>query len=97
MASCDGRGAWRLGVTMLVVAAATALGGEFAGGMGEPGNSYQIASVEQLIAVGDDPNLWDKHFVLHATWHAVAGRSLAGPKQSHEITTMPLGLLGYGR
>jgi hypothetical protein len=50
--------------------AAFALGGsspasaKFAGGDGAPANPYQIASAEQLVAVGADPNLWDKHFVL---------------------------------
>jgi hypothetical protein len=37
---------------------------EFAGGTGEPNAPYQIATAEQLIALGNDPNLWDKHFVL---------------------------------
>lgn len=36
----------------------------FAGGTGEPNNPYQIATAEQLITFGSDPNLWDKHFVL---------------------------------
>ena len=37
---------------------------EFAGGTGEPNNPYQIATAEQLISIGDDPNLLDKHFEL---------------------------------
>jgi hypothetical protein len=37
---------------------------EFAGGTGEPNNPYQIATGEQLIGIGSDPNLLDKHFVL---------------------------------
>ncbi len=36
----------------------------FAGGTGEPYDPYQIATAEQLISIGDDPNLLDKHFVL---------------------------------
>ena len=37
---------------------------DFAGGTGEPNDPYQIATAEQLISIGDDPNLLDKHFVL---------------------------------
>ncbi|RPJ34751.1 MAG: hypothetical protein EHM35_09630, partial [Planctomycetaceae bacterium] len=39
---------------------------EFAGGTGEPNDPYQIATAEQLIAIGSDPNLLDRHFVLVA-------------------------------
>ncbi len=41
-----------------------AKGYEFAGGTGEPNDPYQIATAEQLISIGSDPNLLDKHFVL---------------------------------
>jgi hypothetical protein len=37
---------------------------EFAGGTGEPNDPYQIATAEQLISIGDDPNLLAKHYVL---------------------------------
>jgi hypothetical protein len=37
---------------------------QFAGGTGEPNDPYQIATAEQLISIGSDPNLLDKHFVL---------------------------------
>ncbi len=37
---------------------------EFAGGTGDPNNPYQIATANQLIAIGSDPNLLTKHFVL---------------------------------
>jgi len=37
---------------------------DFAGGTGEPNDPYQIATAEQFIAMGFDPNLLDKHFVL---------------------------------
>jgi hypothetical protein len=37
---------------------------EFAGGTGEPNNPYQIATAEQLISIGSDPNLLNKHFIL---------------------------------
>jgi hypothetical protein len=39
---------------------------EFAGGTGEPNNPYPITAAEQLIAIGSDPSLLDKHFVLMA-------------------------------
>ena len=39
---------------------------EFAGGTGEPNDPYQIATPEQLLAIGSDPSLLDKNFVLVA-------------------------------
>jgi len=36
----------------------------FAGGMGERTDPYQIATPEQLMSIGSDPNLLDKHFIL---------------------------------
>ena len=41
-----------------------ALGVEFAGGTGKPDDPYQIATREQLILIGQDPNLLDKAFAL---------------------------------
>ena len=38
----------------------------FAGGTGEPNDPYRIATAEQLICIGSDPNLLDKCFVLVA-------------------------------
>jgi hypothetical protein len=37
---------------------------EFAGGTGEPNHPYLIATPQQLVALGSDPNLWAKHFAL---------------------------------
>ncbi len=37
---------------------------KFAGGTGEPNDPFQIATAQQLISIGDDPNLLDKHFIL---------------------------------
>ena len=42
----------------------SALSAEFDGGTGEPNNPYQIATAEQLISIGADRNLLDKHFIL---------------------------------
>jgi len=39
---------------------------DFAGGTGEPNDPYQIATAEQLIGLGQDPNLYDGHFILTA-------------------------------
>ena len=36
----------------------------FGGGAGEPNDPYQIWTAAQMNAIGADPNLWDKHFVL---------------------------------
>jgi len=47
-----------------IMSASTLHAAQFAGGTGAPNHPYQIATPEQLIAVGKDPNLWDKHFVL---------------------------------
>ena len=41
-------------------------GYSFAGGTGEPGDPYQIATAEQLISIGSDPNLLNRHFALVA-------------------------------
>ncbi len=43
-----------------------AWGIEFAGGTGEPNDPYQIATVPQLTAIGSDPVLPGKHYVLAA-------------------------------
>ena len=37
---------------------------QYGGGTGEPNDPYQIATAEQLISIGSDPNLLDKHFIL---------------------------------
>lgn len=37
---------------------------QFAGGTGKLHDPYQIATAYQLISIGSDPNLLDKHFVL---------------------------------
>jgi The GLUG motif len=42
----------------------TAAGADFAGGTGESNDPYQIATAEQLIAMGRDADLYDKHFAL---------------------------------
>jgi len=39
---------------------------KLAGGTGDPNDPYQIATAEQLIGLGEDRNLYDKHFILIA-------------------------------
>ena len=53
--------------TILVVFwAITAHGaGPFAGGTGEPNDPFQIETAQQLLTMGKDPNLLDKHFILN--------------------------------
>jgi hypothetical protein len=67
----------------------------FAGGTGEPGDPYQIATAQQLIAVGQDPNLLDKHFVLVADIdldpNGPNGRVFQAPLISPEATVATVG------
>jgi len=39
---------------------------KYSGGTGEPNDPYQIATAIDLIALGDDPEDYDKHFILTA-------------------------------
>jgi len=39
---------------------------KYAGGTGDPNTPYQIATAEQMNAIGTEPNDWDKHFQLTA-------------------------------
>jgi hypothetical protein len=39
---------------------------KYSGGTGEPNDPYQIATAADLIALGEDPNDYDKHFLLTA-------------------------------
>jgi len=55
---------WCAYVAIVTLINSTAVALEFAGGTGEPNNPYQINTAEQLISIGSDPNLLDKHFVL---------------------------------
>jgi len=49
-------------VTGLAVSLSVAA--DFAGGTGEPADPYQIATAEQLISIGNDPDLLDKYYRL---------------------------------
>lgn len=39
---------------------------QYSGGTGEPNNPYQIATAADLIALGETPDDYDKHFILSA-------------------------------
>jgi hypothetical protein len=39
---------------------------KYSGGTGEPNDPYQIATAADLIALGEDPNDYGKHFILMA-------------------------------
>jgi hypothetical protein len=39
---------------------------KYSGGAGEPNNPYQIATAADLIALGNEPNDYNKHFILTA-------------------------------
>ncbi|MBN1510025.1 MAG: hypothetical protein JW955_24480 [Sedimentisphaerales bacterium] len=50
---------------IVILALSVAAGAtEFAGGTGTADDPYQIATAEQLVSIGSDPNLLDKSFVL---------------------------------
>jgi len=55
-----------LAACLLACCAAPAATVDFAGGMGELYDPYQIATAEQLLAIGSDPDLQEKHFILVA-------------------------------
>jgi hypothetical protein len=56
---------WRVFILLVIFHSYQAKGDiEFAGGTGEPNDPFQIATAEQLISIGSDPNLLDKHFIL---------------------------------
>jgi len=52
------------GIACLILFHTCASAFDFAGGIGEPNDPYQIASGAQLLQINDDPNLADRHFVL---------------------------------
>ncbi len=57
---------------------ATARAVEFAGGMGEPNDPYQIATAEQLLSIDDDKELLKKHYILVNSID-LAGRPVYAP------------------
>ena len=57
----------RMAICILALGLSTTVAhAQFGGGTGEPNDPYQIWTAQQMNAIGADPNLWDKHFVLMA-------------------------------
>jgi len=52
-----------IGLALTGVSVASA---KYSGGTGEPNDPYQIATAVDLIALGEEPNDYDKHFILTA-------------------------------
>lgn len=52
---------------MLSLCAMAARGAGFAGGTGEAGDPYKIATAAQLLSIGSDPELLAKHYILTAS------------------------------
>ncbi len=55
---------FRYGVLLVASFVWSAAAAEFAGGTGDPADPYRIATVEQLVSIGDDADLLSKHFLL---------------------------------
>ena len=51
-------------IIALTVITSTSLAVEFAGGSGQANDPYQIATAEQLVSIGSEPNMLDNHFLL---------------------------------
>jgi The GLUG motif len=60
------RGSQSVVIVFVLCWSLVAAGQEFAGGTGVSGDPYRIATAEQLLRIGADPNLLEKHFVLIA-------------------------------
>ncbi|MEN6425560.1 MAG: GLUG motif-containing protein [Phycisphaerales bacterium] len=57
------RGIVAIGLLLTIVSATPA---KYSGGTGEPNDPYQIATAADLIALGETPGDYDKHFILTA-------------------------------
>ncbi|MBP7051405.1 MAG: hypothetical protein KBE65_10355 [Phycisphaerae bacterium] len=57
------RGIAAVGLLLTIVCSAQA---KYSGGTGEPNDPYQIATAADLIALGETPDDYDKHFILTA-------------------------------
>ena len=66
MASSHTSGIWGLLGAIVLSIVSSSWAAEFAGGTGEPNDPYQIATAEQFISIGSDPNFLNRHFVLVA-------------------------------
>lgn len=75
------------GLAACLATQGTSMAAGFAGGTGEPNDPYQIATSTQLLEIGDNRDLLDKHFVLiadidvnpNAPGCRIFGRALIAP------------------
>lgn len=71
---------------------------DFVEGTGEPNDPYQIDTAEQLIGLGEDPNLYDQHFVLTADIdldpNLPGGRVFDRAVIAPDVNTVALGFQG---
>ncbi|MBN1509332.1 MAG: hypothetical protein JW955_20975 [Sedimentisphaerales bacterium] len=71
-------------VTLIVCLLALPANAQYSGGTGEPNDPYQIATASDLIALGSEPNDYDRHFLLTADIDLaghVFGRAVIAPAQ----------------
>src|SRR5512136_1985475 len=57
---------WAYVAAVHLLAGVSTATAKYSGGTGEPNDPYQIATAADLIALGEDPNDYDKHFILTA-------------------------------
>ena len=82
-------GLFVLTVIFVTASAAGAFAADFAGGAGTAWNPYQIADANQLLAIGSDPDLLDKHFEL------IADIDLSGREFEGTVIEGPVGFEGF--
>jgi hypothetical protein len=61
-----GRKSWGMVAVGLLLTIASSATAKYSGGTGEPNDPYQIATAADLIALGETPADYDKHFILTA-------------------------------
>ena len=83
-------------IPFLIVVCSLALGAraQYGGGTGEPNDPYLIGTAADLIALGETPEHYDKHFILTADIDL--DPDLPGPKVFHRAVIAPLGPWGSG-
>jgi hypothetical protein len=60
------RGLWDIVAVGLLLTIVSTAAAKYSGGTGEPNDPHQIATAADLIALGEDPNDYGKHFLLTA-------------------------------
>ena len=55
-----------MGMVLVICCFGMVAQGKYGGGSGEPNDPYQIWGANDMQAIGDDANDWDKHFILMA-------------------------------